>query len=143
MGDEKLQGFQKGGMMIRVNLVTGLAGCVICDDLGVELRSWMHQLDDDVEFLDEGFNTAVENYPKKYNNPSTADESLKSANWNVVDFQTLLQQVQLLKQAYETELINLNPPIVSPAVMRRVKGSLRGMASEAKATFVTCSRRSE
>lgn len=131
IGDGKLQTLRRE-YDDRVNLVTGLAGCVSRDDLEVELKLWIDQLDDDVEFLDEGFNTAVENYRRKYNNPSTADESLKSANWNVVEFQTLLQQVQLLKQAYEAELVNLNPAIVNPAVMRRVKGSLLGMTSEAK-----------
>lgn len=79
MGDEKLQGFQKGGMMKRVNLVTGLAGCVSCDDLGVELRSWMHQLGDHVEFLGEGFNTAVENPPMIKTSPTLGDRAFIAA----------------------------------------------------------------
>ena len=103
----------------------------------------MDQLDGDVEFLDEGFLKAVEEYCKKYTTPSTAVESLKSANWNVVEFQTLLQQAHLLKQAYEAELVNLNPAIVSPAVTRVVKGSLHRLVTEAKTTFITFSRRNE
>ena len=75
MGDGKLQGFQKGGMMIRVHLVTGLAGCVSCDDLEVKLRSWMHQLDDDVE----GFNTAVENPPMIKTSPTLGDRAFIAA----------------------------------------------------------------
>lgn len=55
-----------------------------------------------MEFLDSGFKKDVE-YRKKFTNPSTAEETLKNANWNVVEFQTLLQQAQLLKQGYEAE----------------------------------------
>lgn len=84
-------------------------------------------------FLDTGFNDAIEVYRKKYNNLSTPEESLKNANWDVVEFQTLLQQAQNLKQAYEEELSYLNPAMVTPQVLRRVKGSVRGMATEAKA----------
>ena len=131
IGDGKLQELRRE-YDDRVNLVAGLPSCVSRGDLEVRLRSWMDKLDSDVKFLDEGFHKAVEEYRKKYTNPSTADESLKSANWNVVEFQTLLQQAQLLIQAYEAEVINLNPAIVSPAVMKLVKGSLRGLVSEAK-----------
>ena len=131
LGDGKLQEL-RGLYDGRVNLVTGLAGFVSRSDLEVELRTWLVQLDEDIEFLDDGFEKAVEEYQKKYNNPSTAEEALKSANWNVVEFQTLLQQAQLLKQAYEVELNNINPATVSPEVLRGVKGSLRAMSSEGK-----------
>ena len=75
---------------------------------------------------------AVEEYRKKFTNPSTAEETLKNANWNVVEFQTLLQQAQLLKQAYEPELRQLNPAVVRPQDLRAVKTSLRGMTGDAK-----------
>lgn len=61
----------------------------------------------------------MEEYRKKFANSSTAEEALKSANWNVVEFQPLLQQAQMMTQAYEAELVNLNPTVV-----RQVKGSL-------------------
>ena len=83
-------------------------------------------------FLDTGFNEAIEVYRKKYNNLSTPEESLKNANCDV-EFQTLLQQAQNLEQAYEEELSYLNPAMVTPQVLRRVKGSVRGMATETKA----------
>ena len=56
-------------------------------------------------FLDEGFKLAVEDYRKKFDNRTTPEENLKNANWNVVEFQTLLQQAQLLKGSYEEQLI--------------------------------------
>ena len=59
--------------------------------------------------------------------------TLKNANWNVAEFQTLLQQAQNLKQAYEEELSYLNPVMVTAQVLRRVKGPVRGMATQAKA----------
>lgn len=130
LGDGKLQEL-RGKYDGRVNLVTGLASCVRWTDLELELRSWLDQLHEDVLFLDDGFKEAVEQYCKKFSNPSTAEEALKSANWNVIEFQSLLQQAQLLIQAYEAELNTLNPVTVSPAVLRRVKGSLRAMASQA------------
>ena len=62
-------------------------------------------LDEDIPFLDEGFKLAVEDYRKKFDNRTTPEENLKNANWNVVEFQTLLQQAQLLKGSYEEQLI--------------------------------------
>ena len=92
-----------------------------------------------MEFLESGFKEAVEEYRKKFTNPSTAEETLKNANWNVVEFQTLLQQAQLLKQAYEAELSQLNPVMVRPQDLRVVKTWLVTQ----KATLGTYSRKKE
>ena len=116
----------------RVTLVAGLPSCANGDDLELGLRTCLDQLGEDILFLDDGFKNAVEQYRKKYTNPSTAEEALKSSNWNVIEFQTLLQQAQLLKQAYEAELNNLHPAPVTPDMLRRVKGFLRALASEVK-----------
>lgn len=132
LGDGKLQELRED-YDGRVNLVISLAGCDCRRELEVGLKKWIDELDEDVLFLDTGFNDAIEVYRKKYNNLSTPEESLKNANWDVVEFQTLLQQAQNLKQAYEEELSYLNPAMVTPQVLRRVKGSVRGMATEAKA----------
>ena len=83
-------------------------------------------------FLDSGFKEAVEVYQKKYNYVSTPEEALKNANWDVVEFQSLLQQAQKLKQAYEEELSYPNPAVATPQGFRVVKGSVRGMATEAR-----------
>lgn len=57
------------------------------------LKQWIDELDEDVLFLDSGLNKAIVVYRKKYN-LSTPDETLENANWDVVEFQTLLQQAQ-------------------------------------------------
>lgn len=56
---------------------------------------------------------------------------LKNANWDVVEFQTLIQQN--LKQPYDEELNYLNPVMVTPQVLMTVKGSVQGMATKVKA----------
>ena len=131
LGDGKLQELRElyNG---RVNLVSSLAGYDSQRELEVGLRQWIDELDEDVLFLDSGFNEAIEVYRKKYANLSTPEEALKNANWDVVEFQTLLQQAQNLKQAYDEELSYVNPVVVTPQGLRVVKGSLRGMGPEAK-----------
>lgn len=131
LGDGKLKELRKE-YDDRVNQVGSLAGLESCAELETGLRKWIDELDGDAKFLESGFKEAVEEYRKKFTNPSTAEETLKNANWNVVEFQTLLQQAQLLKQAYEAELSLLNPVVVRPADVRVVKTSLRGMAGDAK-----------
>lgn len=42
-------------------------------------------------FLDSGCNESIEVYWKKYSNLSAPEKSLKNANWDVVEFQTLFQ----------------------------------------------------
>lgn len=61
LGDGKLQEL-RGLYDGRVNPVTGLTGCVSRGDLEVELRSWLVQLEEDIEFLDDGFMKAAEEY---------------------------------------------------------------------------------
>ena len=97
----------------------------------------------DVEFLDSGFKEAVEEYRKNFTNPCTPEETLKNANWNVVEIQILLQQVQLLKQVYEAELSQLNPAVVRPQDLRVVKHLSEAWLVMQKATFRTYSRRRE
>ena len=52
----------------------------------------------DVTFLSSGFTKVVEVYCKKFNTP---DQTLKDANWEVVEYQTLLEEAQSLKNIYE------------------------------------------
>ena len=81
LGDGKLQEF-RGLYNGRVNLVTGLTGCVSHGDLEVELRSGLVQFEEDIESLDDGFIKAVEEYQKKYNNPSSACCLMKGGRKN-------------------------------------------------------------
>ena len=75
---------------------------------------------------------AVAEFQSKFNNPSTGEESLKNSNWNVVEFQTLLQPAHMIEQAYESELTNLGLAPVSADMLRCVKGSLQAIATQAK-----------
>lgn len=131
LGDGKLQELRRE-YDHRLGLVNGLSSSANCADLELGLRTCLDQLEEDIQFLDEGFKNAVEEYRKKYNNPSTAEEALKNSNWNVIEFQTLLQQAQLLRQAYEAELNNLHPAPVTPDLFRAVKGFLQALASQVK-----------
>lgn len=114
----------------RVSLVGSVAAIHNRDSLEVELRKCVDSLDVDIPFLDEGFQLAVQDYRKKFDNRSTPEEKLKNANWNVVEFQTLLQQAQELKEAYEEQLSYLNPAV--PHDLQAIRTSLRGLVSEAK-----------
>ena len=58
-------------------------------------------------FLDIGFKEASEHFEKKFRQPNCPEETLKEANWEVIEFQTLLQQSQELKLEYEDILPNL------------------------------------
>lgn len=95
----------------RKSLVGSVAGIHNRNSLEVELRKCVDSFDSDIPFLDEGFRLAVDDYRKKFDSRSTSDENLKNANWNVVEFQTLLQQAQQLKGAYEEQLGYLNPAL--------------------------------
>lgn len=96
----------------------------------MELRKCIDSLSADIPFLDEGFKLAVQDYRKKFDNRSTREENLKSANWNVVEYQTLLQQAQELKGTYEVQLGYLNPAV--PLDIQAIRTSLRGLVAQAK-----------
>ena len=65
------------------------------------------QLEEDVLFLDSGLEEASAHFEKKFQQVNCPEETLKEANWEVIEFQTLLQQSQELKLKYEDILPNL------------------------------------
>ena len=71
------------------------------------LTKVIDQLDEDTLFLDSGFKEASEHFEKKFRQGNCPEETLKEANWEVIEFQTLLQQSQELKLKYEDILPNL------------------------------------
>lgn len=129
LGDEKLQELRRV-YEGRVNTVGSMAGIQNRQNLEAELTKCIDSLDEDIPFLEEGFRFAVEDYRKKFDNRSTSEENLKNANWNVVEFQTLLQQAQELKGSYEEQLSSLNPAV--PHNLQAIKNSLRGLVGDAK-----------
>ena len=124
----------------RVSLASKVPTIANRDGLKLELRRCVDSLEDDIPFLDKGFHLAVEDYRKKFESRSTPEENLKNANWNVVEFQTLLQQAQLLKGAYEEQLGCLNPAVYLPRHMQTIRTTLKGLVKEKKSS-VTFSRR--
>ena len=64
------------------------------------------QLEEDVLFLDSGLEEASAHF-EKFQQVNCPEETLKEANWEVIEFQTLLQQSQELKLKYEDILPNL------------------------------------
>ena len=67
---------------------------------------------------------------KKFDDRSMPEENLKSANWNVVEYQTQIQQAQELKGTYEVQLRYLHPAV--PLDIQAIRTSLRGLVAQAK-----------
>jgi len=103
--------------------------------LELELRKCVDSLEDDISFLNDGFQLAVEDYRKKFENRSTLEENVKNANLNVVEFQTLLQQAQFLKGAYEEQVACLNTAVYLLHHMLNIRISLRRLVKEVKGYF--------
>ena len=66
-------------------------------------------LDADIEFLDKGLKEASDHFHKKFQQANCPEETLKEASWEVIEFQTLLQQSQELKSMFEDVLPSLDP----------------------------------
>lgn len=78
------------------------------EDLVVALAALIAALEGDIAFLDDGLQKAVESFHSKFNNPSTPAETLKSLNWDIVEFQTLLEQASFFKEQISTFIADLN-----------------------------------
>ena len=66
-------------------------------------------LDADIVFLDKGLKDASDHFHKKFQQANCPKETLKEASWEVIEFQTLLQQSQELKSRFENALPSLHP----------------------------------
>ena len=82
-------------------------------------RRRLDELNADRDFLLNGLSVAIEDYRKKFNNSSTSEEALKNANWEVVEYQTLIQQAQSILSTLETVLATLNPTTCTNRIFRR------------------------
>jgi len=131
LGDGKLEELRRNYDQ-RVALASSVARIDNRHGLELELQKCVDSLEDDISFLDDGFRLTVEDYRKKFENQSTPEENLKSANWNVVEFQTLLQQAQFIKEVYEEQLACLNPAVYLLRHMLTIRTSLRGLVKEVK-----------
>lgn len=57
-----------------------------------DLAAALEHLRQDVKFLSSGLQDAATTYSKKFAKPGTPNDTLMNLSWNVVEFQTLLQQ---------------------------------------------------
>ena len=84
---------------------------------------------DDIAFLDKGFKEAADHFEKKSRQAKCPEETLKEANWEVVEYQLLLQQSQQLHQDFENALASL-------ADMTQADAILPTVHSLAKSSFI-------
>lgn len=67
---------------------------------------------------------------KKFNNTNTSEEALKNANWEVVEYQTLIQQAQSILATLETVLATLNPTTCTNRIFQRARVTLKDLKIE-------------
>ena len=91
------------------------------------LRRRLDELNADKDFLLNGLTVAIEDYRKKFNNNSTSEEALKNANWEVVEYQTLIQQAQSILATLETVLATLNPATCINRIFQRAIVTLKDL----------------
>ena len=73
------------------------------------LTAELDKLETDRQFLAQGLQGAVETLQLKINSPSTPLETLKSLNWDIFEYKTLLEQATVFYQNFEVSLGNLHP----------------------------------
>ena len=93
LGDGKLQQL-RSEYENRLQVFKALSKAESRNVLEDTLRSRLDELNADKNFLLNGLGVAIEDYRKKFNSNSTSEEALKNANWEVVEYQTLIQQAQ-------------------------------------------------
>ena len=76
LGDGKLQELRVE-YDNRGHQVGSLAGLESCVEVEAGLKQWIDESERNVEFLNSGFKEAVEEYRKKFTNPSTVEETPK------------------------------------------------------------------
>ena len=88
------------------------------------------QLESDVMFLDKGLKEASEHFEKKFQQANCPEETLKEASWEVIEYQTVLQQSQEMKAKFEDALAGLDPTrdTVRGATFNLLKLSIKGLA---------------
>eukprot|EP00112_Aurelia_sp_Birch-Aquarium-sp1_P020693 Seg5393.2 transcript_id=Seg5393.2/GoldUCD/mRNA.D3Y31 product="hypothetical protein" protein_id=Seg5393.2/GoldUCD/D3Y31 len=65
-------------------------------ELAGHMKGFLDEMETVKRFLLEGLNKAKDLYKTKFNAPNTPEETLKALNWEIAEFQTLLQQCQAI-----------------------------------------------
>lgn len=102
------------------------------ENLICKLSKCAKELSNDVNFLTENFTTAVQTYKEKFKAANTPVQTLKDCNWDVVEYQTLLQDAETIKATYENG-INELAPCCDERKFESCKAILKDNASKIKA----------
>ncbi len=79
----------------------------------------------ETEFLLNGFKTAKKSFEEKAKQPNCPEATLKERNWEVVEYQTLLQQSQKLALDFQ----NVASSMPATAITKLTRSSLETLAS--------------
>lgn len=77
------------------------------DEVKAVLPGVLDAFTEDITFLNKGFQGASTHFEKKSRQANCPEETLKEANWEVVEYQTLLQQSQELHLELENALAGI------------------------------------
>lgn len=113
----------------RIALLDGLKNNPNLTEMRDTIPRAINQLEEDTVFLEEGFKHASETFQKKFNQANCPEETLKESNWDVVEFQTLLQQSQQLKFKFEEVLSSLVPDQIQRGNTNFLRMSTRDLAT--------------
>ena len=130
LGDGALQALKTEYEHRVADVAACLSNSQIQQEFAFFIAKCVESLQADIPFLDEGFRSAVQTYSDKYSNPNTPAETLKNCNWEVVEFQTLLQDAQALKVLFEDCLSVLHPDTATQRQMLTCKTLLKDNSSK-------------
>ena len=142
LGDGELQ-------MLRENYDERLKGIVALAEKGQSRESLVSKLSvriktisDDVNFLNKGFTAAINKYKEKYSAANCPFATLKDCNWDVVEYQTFLEDVQAIRSAFE----KCKKELASDCNDQKLKSSealLKDGTLKSRLSQGTCLRKSE
>jgi len=118
VGNGKLQQLRseyENWLQVFIALLKARSRNVLEDALQIRLD----EMNADKSFLLNGLSVAVEDYRKQFNSDSTSEKALKNANWEVTEYQNLIQQAQSIPATLETVLATLNPAICINRIFQR------------------------
>jgi len=129
LGNGKLQQLRseyENWLQVFIALSKARSRNVLEDALQIKLD----EMNADKSFLLNGLSVAIEDYRKQFNSDSTSEEALKNANWEVTEYQNLIQQAQSIPATLETVLATLNPAICINRIFQRAIITLITLSEE-------------
>lgn len=84
------------------------------------MRETISNLKVEIDFLNNGFKTSKVHFEEKIKQANCPEATLKDTNWDVVEYQTLLQQSQKLALDFENSLSSISGTNISKATRSTV-----------------------